>query len=131
MENYLLLHNKFHYYLELVDFSNKDVSFIKDEKDRKIIVNFLKNDLLKFASNAEICHEYAFYDELEDVNGVIDLLLIYSDHIDIIDYKLSNIDDEAYARQLRLYKNYISKISDKKINMYIISILNGNVHEVK
>ena len=127
----LELGNKFHYYLELVDFSNKDVSFIKDEKDRKIIVNFLKNDLFKFASNAEICHEYAFYDELEDVNGVIDLLLIYSDHIDIIDYKLSNIDDEAYARQLRLYKNYISKISDKKINMYIISILNGNVREVK
>ncbi len=127
----LELGNKFHYYLELVDFSNKDTSFIKNEKDKAIIDRFLQHDIFKEANKAKVCHEYAFYDELEDVNGVIDLLLIYNDHIDIVDYKLSKVDDEAYIRQVRLYKNYISRVSDKKINMYIISILHNNVVEVK
>ncbi len=126
----LELGNKFHYYLELVDFSSKDTSFIIDRKDRDIIDRFLKNDIFKDAGKAKVCHEYAFYDEAEDVNGVIDLLLIYDNHIDIVDYKLSHVDDEAYIRQVNLYKKFISSISEKKINMYIISILHGNVLEV-
>ena len=127
----LELGNKFHYYLELVDFSSKDTSFIVDEKDRLIIDKFLKNPLFKDADKAKVCHEYAFYDESEDIRGVIDLLLIYDDHIDIVDYKLSKIDDENYARQVEIYKNYLAKCTpSKKINTYIVSILKGEVKEV-
>lgn len=127
----LQLGNKFHYYLELIDFKNKDTSFIKDEKDRLIIEKFLTNPLFKDTSKAKAAHEYAFYDEAENIHGVIDLLLIYDDHVDIIDYKLVNIDDNAYERQVLLYKQYIAKcVPSKKINTYIVSILNGKIKEV-
>ena len=41
-------------------------------------------------------------------------MLVYENYIDIIDYKLSNIDDEKYIDQLNGYKKYIEMISNKK-----------------
>ena len=52
-------------------------------------------------------------------------MLEYSDYIDIIDYKLKNISDEEYIKQLNGYKNYIEKISNKKVNIYLYSILDS------
>ena len=34
----------------------------------------------------------------------------YDNHINIIDYKLKNIDDENYIKQLQGYKEYIERI---------------------
>lgn len=117
---------KLHYYLEQVDFATKDVSFIIDERDRQIIEKFLTIPLFKDSANAKVAHEYAFYDKINDVNGVIDLLLIYEDHIDIVDYKLSHVDDEAYVRQVNAYREYIQTIEpNKPIYTHIVSILNG------
>lgn len=128
----LELGNKFHYYLELVNFASKDTSFIKNNKDRQIIDKFLKNTIFDKASEAKICHEYAFYDEENDVYGIIDLMLIYDDHIDIIDYKLSHVDDEDYVKQVNAYRSYIKCVSgNKKINVYILGILSGLIKEVK
>jgi ATP-dependent helicase/nuclease subunit A len=127
----LALGTKYHYYLELTDFGTKDTSFIKDEKDRKRIDRFLKNPLFDNASKAKVAHEYSFYDELNDVHGVIDLLLVYDDHIDIVDFKLSHVDDEAYEKQVSVYKDYISQIADgRDINLYILGILSGDIKKV-
>lgn len=127
----LTLGTKYHYYLELTDFETKDTSFIKDEKDRKRIDRFLKNPLFDNASKAKVAHEYSFYDELNDVHGVIDLLLIYDDHIDIVDFKLSHVDDGAYEKQVSVYKDYISQIADgRDINLYILGILSGDIKKV-
>ena len=119
---------KFHYYLELVNFATKDTSFIKNEHDRKVIDKFLSNSLFDNASKAKVAHEYSFYDEKNDVSGVIDLLLIYDDHIDIVDFKLSHVDDEAYMRQVGMYKDYIEQIAEgRSVSTYIMGILSGNI----
>lgn len=127
----LALGTKYHYYLELTDFGTKDTSFIKDEKDRRRIDKFLKNPLFDNAKNAKVAHEYSFYDEVNDVHGVIDLLLVYDDHIDIVDFKLSHVDDEAYEKQVGVYKDYIAQIADgRDINLYILGILSGDIKKV-
>ena len=129
-EKLLLLGNKYHYYLELVDFNTLDTSFIKDELDKKRINRFLSNSLFKNMKDANIMHEYPFFDEEENVSGVIDLLVEHADHIDIIDFKLSHVDDEAYEKQLGTYKKYVSKLTDKKIDTYVTGILSGDIKKI-
>ena len=63
-------------------------------------------------------------------NGVIDLMFEYTDHFDIIDYKLSNISDEAYLNQLEGYKKYIESITNKKVNIYLYSIMNKELKKI-
>ena len=53
--------------------------------------------------------------------------MIYDDHIDIIDYKLSNVDSPEYIRQLSIYKDYVKTKYDKKINVYLLSILKASI----
>ena len=52
-------------------------------------------------------------------------MIEYEDYIDIIDYKLKNVDDEAYLKQLHGYADYIYNKTNKKTNLYLYSILNG------
>jgi ATP-dependent exoDNAse (exonuclease V) beta subunit len=48
---------------------------------------------------------FIYNDESGKHHGIIDLMLEYDDYIKIIDYKLMNIDEEAYNEQLLGYKN--------------------------
>lgn len=129
-EELLRLGNKYHYYLELIDFNNIDTSFIKDENDKKRIDKFLANSLFKGLKNVNVMHEYPFYDEKNNVHGVIDLMIEKEDSIDIIDFKLSHVDDASYDKQVRTYKNYISQLTDKKINTYVTGILSNDIRKV-
>lgn len=126
----LELGNKFHYYLELIDFKNIDTSFIKDKNDKFVIDRFLKNDIFKQTGLVKSLHEYSFYDEMNDINGFIDLLLVYNDHVDIVDFKLSNIDDKEYDKQLNIYKDYVKQITSLPIRTFVTSIFKGDVREV-
>ena len=63
-------------------------------------------------------------------NGVIDLMLEYDDYINIIDYKLKNINDKEYIKQLNGYKKYIEMISFKKVKIYLYSILDNELMEI-
>ena len=115
---------KVHYYLETLDLHNPDLSDIESPYKEKVEA-FLNSDLLNNISKAKVYQEYEFMEEDidEEKHGVIDLMLEYSDYIDIIDYKLKNIDDEAYSKQLNGYKNYIEKLSKKPVNIYLYSIM--------
>ncbi len=115
-----------HYYLEIMDLSNPDYTSI-DDKYVNYIKNFLNSDLVKDIKNAKIYQEYEFIHQDEDSisHGIIDLMLEYSDHIDIIDYKLKHIDDPAYIKQLNGYKDYISILKNKPINIYLYSIMDN------
>ena len=121
-----------HYLLELIDFKNPNLENI-DNFYKEKINNFLNQDILKNINNANIYKEYEFIEEInnESYHGIIDLMLEYNDHIDIIDYKLKNIEDKAYINQLNGYKNYMEKKSNKKTNIYLYSILENRVEEVK
>ena len=79
-----------------------------------------------------IYHEYEFFYEKDNINyhGIIDLILEYNDHIDIIDFKLKSITDDNYKSQLYGYKNYIENITNKKVNTYLYSVLNEKIESI-
>ena len=130
-EELLAFGTRIHYLLEIVDYESKDTSFIKDLRERKIIDNVLKLDIFKDVKNSMIKHEFEFYDEINDVNGVIDCLIVKADMIHIVDFKLKNISDEKYKVQLQIYKDYISQIArGKVIKTSLLSVLSKNVMEV-
>ena len=123
---------KVHEMLELLDFKNIDLSIIDDEFIKSKINKFLKNDLLKNIEKANIYKEYEFIytKDNNEYHGIIDLMIEYSDHIDIIDYKLKGITDENYKKQLNGYKEYIENLTNKNVNTYLYSILDENVLKI-
>jgi len=123
---------KVHEALEYIDFKNFDASIIENTFIREKVEKFLKTDLLVNIKNAEIYKEHEFYYTSNDTDyhGIIDLMLEYEDHIDIIDYKLKNIDDVHYIDQLNGYKEYITQISNKSVNTYLYSIIDETVKEI-
>ena len=133
IQNKMDFGNKVHETLEYIDFKNFNPNLIEDEFIRNKITKFMSNELLKNIKDAKIYKEFEFNYQSKDTlyNGVIDLMLEYNDHIDIVDYKLKNIDDEAYFNQLNGYKSYIESISNKKVNTYLYSIINEDLKEIK
>ena len=123
---------KIHEYLELIDYKNPNLSLIEDNFIKDKIEKFLNNSLLENIKDSNIYHEYEFFYEKDNTNyhGIIDLMLEYDSHIDIIDFKLKNIVDENYKNQLNGYKNYIESITNKKVNTYLYSILNEDIKEI-
>ena len=123
---------KIHEYLELIDYKNPNLSLIEDNFIKTKIEKFLNNSLLKNIKDSNIYHEYEFFYEKDNTNyhGIIDLMLEYDSHIDIIDFKLKNVVDDNYKNQLNGYKNYIESITNKKVNTYLYSILNEDIKEI-
>lgn len=123
---------KIHEYLELIDYKNPNLSLIEDNFIKGKIEKFLNNSLLENIKDSNIYHEYEFFYEKDNTNyhGIIDLMLEYDSHIDIIDFKLKNVVDENYKNQLNGYKNYIESITNKKVNTYLYSILNEDIKEI-
>ena len=57
-------------------------------------------------------------------------MIEYEDYIDIIDYKLKNIEDDNYIKQLKGYQKYIMKKTNKKVNLYLYSILTKGIKKI-
>lgn len=128
----LIFGTHMHSLLEIIDFKEPDYSLIKNnyekEKIKKVVEIVNSFDIL----NAKIFKEYQFKDEKSNVSGIIDLLILKDNLALIFDYKLKNIDDEAYKKQLFIYKNYVLEIFKvREIKTYLISITNGEYKEVK
>lgn len=114
-----------HGLFESIDFNNPDFSGINDFEKEKIL-SFLENPIFNNVIN--IYKEYEFIEN--DNHGIIDLLLEYEDEYKIVDYKLKNITDEAYIKQLNGYKEYIEKIAKKRVSIYLYSILDNSLVEL-
>ena len=126
-EDKLLYGRLIHELFECTDFNNLDNL---SDNNKKIIERFLeKVDI----SHANIYKEYEFIYEEDNTtyHGIIDLMLEYQDNIKIIDYKLKNINDEAYIKQLNGYKDYIEKLFNKKTSIYLYSITLNTLEEIK
>ena len=87
-------------------------SFIKE-----LAINLYQQDIFKDVKETTIFQEYEFIynDDNTEKHGVIDLLIEHPSHIDIVDYKLSDVTDENYLLQLNGYKDYVQK----KTNSFI------------
>ena len=123
---------KVHETLEYLDFKNPNLELIDDNFIKGKIEKFLSHPLLSNLDNANIFKEYEFIynDDNSEYHGIIDLMIEYDDKIDIIDYKLNNIKDENYLKQLNGYKDYISKISNKEINIYLYSVIGETIEKL-
>ena len=108
------------------------LSNIKDKFIINKINKFISSDIMKNIKNAKIYKEYEFIYNIDNIkyHGIIDLMNVYDDHIDIIDYKLKNISDIEYKKQLNIYKEYISSITNKKVHTYLYSIIDNILTEV-
>ena len=121
---------KLHELMEVIDFNTKDISFVKEKKMIDIINKFFDCELLHNVKNGKIYKEYAFYDNENEVNGIIDLMIEYEQYIDIIDYKSNNINDDEYVEQLRIYREFVSKSFKKDVNTYLYSLMKGTYIKV-
>lgn len=130
-EEYYLMKTgtRVHEYLEWIDLKNPDYEAIDDLFIRNIIQQFLEQPLLVNIQDATIYQEFEFIYEYEETeyHGIIDLMLEYSDHIDLIDYKLKNVQDETYVDQLKGYQQFVSLKTDKKVFLYLYSLLDHTI----
>ncbi len=127
-KNKLEYGRKIHELLELTDFNNPNYSLLS-EKEKVFISNFLKQIDIK---NANIYKEYefAYEEDKTEYHGIIDLMLEYDDKIKIIDYKLKNISDTEYQKQLNGYKKYIENTFNKKTELYLYSIIDDTFEKL-
>ena len=129
LRNAIDLGNELHACLEALNFNNINLDELDIEQSKKnIIKDLLNHEIFKNISKAKTYHEHEFY--YNEYHGIIDLLCIYDDHVDIIDYKLSDISKEEYVRQLNIYKEYVSSKTNKQINCYLLSILRKEIKEI-
>ena len=118
-----------HEYLAWIDLKNPNYEAIDDLFIRNIIQQFLTQPLLKNIQDAIIYQEFEFIYEYEETeyHGIIDLMLEYSDHIDLIDYKLKNVQDDAYIKQLKGYQEFVFLKTDKPVFLYLYSLLEHTI----
>jgi len=118
-----------HELFEYIDFNNPDYSNIEDYYKERISYLIDKLDISK---TINIYKEYEFVYRKDNIkhHGIIDLLVEYDKSIKIIDYKLKNIDDDEYKNQLKEYKEYIERKTDKPIETYLYSIIDKELKRI-
>ena len=124
--------SEIHKIFELIDFQNLNLDSIN-------ISSFFKEKIKIFIDNIDVDkiksvykeYEFSTEENNELYHGIIDLIIEYDHEIKIIDYKLKNVKDENYINQLKTYKSYIEKKSDKPIKTFLFSIIDGTFEEIK
>ena len=120
---------RIHSIFEHIDLLNPDYSELSNFEMQKVEA-FINTGVLKDVIN--MYREYEFLYNKDDItyHGIIDLLLEYEDEFKIIDYKLKNITDDAYLKQLNGYKEYIESLTSKKVSIYLYSIIDEKLQKM-
>lgn len=129
----LKLGTRIHEILQTIDLIKKDYSNLQlTENETKLLSNVLNLECFSNLSKAKIYKEFEFIYNIDgkEYHGIIDLLVEYDDHFEIIDYKLSDIDKSEYVKQLNDYYKYIRSISNKDIKLYLLSITKAQLKKV-
>ncbi len=124
---------KVHEVLELIDFNNPNYDdFNITDSIKEKVNSFITSNFLKPYLNSNMYKEYEFlYEEDNTIShGIIDLLIENNNEMIIVDYKLKNIDDTAYDKQLNGYRKAIEERTNKKTKCYLYSIIDEKVREV-
>lgn len=121
---------KVHQVLEQLDFKHPNLIGLSDRIKEKIEA-FLKSKLVTENLDGTFYPEYEFIDTKENTHGIMDLVIEKKDKMMIIDYKLKNIDDENYDKQLNGYREFLRKKTNKEVECYLYSIIDENYREVK
>lgn len=125
---------RLHRLMELVSFTTKDTSFIRDKRERALIDRILKNEIFVGVDDDCVQKEFAYYDEIFNTSGSIDLLIHKGDTFIIVDYKTSDISPLYYDEQLHVYQRNIMNlyhVDKDKIKLLLLSLTTGKIREVK
>ena len=125
---------KVHEILEQMDFQKPEDYLINLNEDlRKKITLFLETPLIKENISSKMYKEYEFtyQEDNKHFHGIIDLLIETENKMIIIDYKLKNIMDDAYDKQLNGYKKVIKEKTGKQVDCYLYSILNNEFRKIE
>lgn len=116
-----------HEVFESIDILHPNLEKLSKFEKEKVTL-FLKHDIVRNAPQT-VYQEYEFMTELDGKmqHGIIDLLLQYENRYVIIDYKLKEVTDEAYRKQLDGYKKYIYQKTGKPVEAYLYSILDDRM----
>lgn len=122
-----------HEMLEQADFNNFNPSKNMSSKMIDAINNFINTDLIQENINSNMYKEYEFiFAKNNNIShGIIDLLIEKEDKMIIIDYKLKNIDDSAYDKQLNGYREVVKEKTNKDVECYLYSILDNKFRKVE
>ncbi len=125
--------SEYHKYLEMLHFNNViGTSVNYPNFVRLAIEELVGSSLFKGLKNPKYYKEYEFYEETNEgvFRGVIDLLIIDDFKIIALDYKLKNIEDSAYKRQLLGYYNYLRTKTNKPVQLFLYSLTNRVLKEI-
>jgi ATP-dependent helicase/nuclease subunit A len=125
---------RYHQLLETIDFNDWENSIESFPALLKEAIMYLVNtDLFMRLENPRFLKEYEFLEEdsYGMRRGIIDLLIIDDKQIIAIDYKLKNLDDEAYFKQLKGYYDYLKPKFEKKVRLFLYSLTDKALKEIK
>jgi len=125
---------KVHECLEQMDFFNYDKTSLNISEDiKEKIEQFINSKMIQEHKNSKVYKEYEFlYEEGNEVyHGIIDLMLEQEDKIIIIDYKLKNIENSNYDKQLNGYRKYIEQKTNKIVECYLYSIMDNQYRKIE
>ena len=120
---------KVHQVLEQLDFHNPKYDGLSNRIKEKIEA-FLNTTLIKENLDGTFYPEYEFIDKEDHTHGIMDLVIEKSDKMIIIDYKLKNIEDENYDKQLNGYRTFLEKKTKKKVDCYLYSIIDEKYRQI-
>ena len=121
---------KVHQVLEQLDFKHPNLEGLPEKVQEKIKV-FLMSPLVTENIDGSFYPEYEFIDKKENTHGIMDLVIENENKKIIIDYKLKNIEDDAYDKQLNGYREFLKKKTKKEVECYLYSIIDENFRKVK
>ena len=85
---------------------------------------------MKNLDGAIFYKEYEFvYDQ--DHHGIIDLLIQKKDSYIVVDYKLKDIQKEAYYQQIKGYMTYVQQITMMPVSGYLYSLLDKTYMKIE
>lgn len=106
-------------------------SYKLSEKEKELLNKCAKNyeKFYKTVTNAKTYKEFEYYYIKDDIiyTGVIDRLDEYEDHVEIIDYKVTSLDEDTvkniYKTQMKMYVEAVKNIFKKeaKAKIFILS----------
>ena len=124
---------KVHEVLEQMDFKNPDeyLNSLPKNIEEKIKL-FLEVPIIKENTTSKMYKEYEFIYQEDNKysHGIIDLLIETEEKMIIIDYKLKNIKDEAYDKQLNGYRKVIAEKTKKDVECYLYSIIDNEFRKI-
>ncbi len=127
---------RIHGLFEDIDFTadaDKEIDQLAHDADtKKHLETFLRHPLLSTLRIKRAFKEYPLHlaDDSQETSGYVDLLLETEEGYVIIDYKLENIDKEAYDEQVNRYADILEGMLGERPKGYLYSILEGRFREI-